>query len=511
MNELYKRRILPLGNEPRIRAYPEFAFVDMIENNKMRTEDIVLVGAVSEEVTDKWYIECEAEQMFLRGTEIEVRENCYAPKRIKRAYREAKENDTIIFRIDYQQYTNCWDSAGLFLDIKSDKYEDFTTHISALTNFCCNILRGAIADETNNVESKKQYPIWIKMHIDKSSLILSYAEVEGHWKEILRHEDIIDFSKNQYVLGVYVSMAERQYYKWLFNNFINYRFDFNDASHMKYTGIMRDSRHYAINPMLRISDAYYSVLEECGVDIWDYIVANINCDRYIEFWLNEKYVPNLRAYSKRDYFHEGLVYGYDNEREVLNMVSFYVGKPKCLEVKKEDFYNAFFNSESDRANRIFLLEYNPSNKVYELDVKGIVYQLETYLLGENPTDEFKRFIGPEEGVFGLSCYEKFLTDDRALKLLISDFRITYLLQEHKQCMLERARYLSCMGYMDSGKSDDVLTQLNDIWKKANMLMILVMKNRWTKDKDNTEVIRRLLKELEDLERICYPELILSLR
>ena len=146
------------------------------------------------------------------------------------------------------------------------------------------------------------------------------------------------------------------------------------------------------------------------------------------------------------------------------------------------------------------------NKIIDED-----YRINVDFLGENPTDEFKRFIGPEEGVFGLSCYEKFLTDDRALKLLISDFRITYLLQEHKQCMLERARYLSCMGYMDSGKSDDVLTQLNDIWKKANMLMILVMKNRWTKDKDNTEVIRRLLKELEDLERICYPELILSLR
>lgn len=510
MKDGISSKVLPIGKNPCIRVFPEFAFVDMITNNEEFVDDTVLRGAVSETITRNWCIDCEEGQMLFNDADILVQEPRYAPKCLKRAYREAKKNDDLILRIDYQQFTNRWDSVGLFLDVKKEKYDDFTTHISSLTCFCGEMLCGRIEKEVNYIEGKTKYPIWLRLQVKDKCLVLSYAVVEGDWKEISRCEDVIDFTRYQYILGIYVSMAERQYYKWLFSNFINYRADVNDASVLKYTGIMRDSRHYAINPIIRFSDAYFSVLSECNIDLWNFIIANINSNRYVEFWLNEKYVPGLRAYKKLDYFHEGLVYGYDNDREILYMVSFFWGKPKCLEITKEEFYKAYLSSHQERSNRIFFLEYNPSNKPYELDVQGIISQLKSFLSGGNPTEEFKRFIGPEEGAFGLGCYDFFVKDDRGLKFFTKDFRISYMLLEHKKCMLERVKYLTSMGYIDKKEGEELLLQLADICKIAERLMMLVMKNRRTAIENLNEKIKELIGSLSELERVCYQEMLSSL-
>lgn len=507
---LSNQRILPISKSPFIRAYPEFAFVDMIANNEMRAGEIMFRGSVSEVFDERWRVDGGRAKVFLNGSEIEIEESFYEPKYIKRVSRKLREKDSLIFRIDYQQNTNLWDSAGIFVDEEKISYDDFTTHIAALTNFCANLLIARVNDEAKYFgKSVKEddCPIWLKLVVENGGISFSYAEKEGEWKEMCFCEGTFDFENHQYVAGIYFSMAERQYYKWLFNNFINYRLNIEDDAKLKYIGMARDCRHYAINPLLRFSDDYYSVLKEYGVGLWEYIIANINHNRYIEFWLNERFIPGLEAYRKRNHYHEGLIYGYDTNREILYAVFFFQGKPKCIEVKKDDLYQAYMHSSEGRANRIFLLEFNPSDKYYGIDLEGIVRQLEEYVMGTNPTQRYAGFIGTDPGVFGISCYQAFLTDDTIFNLIFSDVRISYIFQEHKKCMVERVKYLISMGFFPKEEGEVIVKKLLAIWEKAKLLMNLVIKARVKESYRKEEVVRAQIQMIEEQEKEVYPKII----
>ncbi len=507
-------KILPLSGKPIIRAFPEFAFVDMISNNEHRAGALIFRGEVSDKFDDSWMVDSGKSQISLSDSDIRIEEPFYAPKHIKRVYREAREGDCLILRIDYQQDTNKWDSAGIFFDELKDEYGDFTEHIAAFTNFCGGMLMARAEDSTKTVtfsSDGEQFPIWLKLEVNKSVAVLSLAKSEGKWMELVKRDMTLRQGQSGYVIGLYFSMAERQYYKWMFNNFLNYRLDIADKSVLKYTGIMRDSKHYSINPLLRFSDEYYSIMTEFGGDLIKFIEANINKNRYVEFWLNERYIPGLEAYNSIDHYHEGLVYGYDRSKEILYMIFFVGGKPKRIEVEKSIFLEAFCHSEKGRADRIFLIEFYPSNKPYELDVQRIIEQLEVYLTGENPTKEYMRFIGKEGGVFGIACYDEIANNSEVFDTLLYDIRVSYIIREHKLCMLERVKYLMEMGYLEKENGEELVEQLKTISDKAKVLTNLVIKSGFQTDEDLSDRIKNLLDGLKSEESVCYSKLIACLR
>ncbi len=505
-------KVLPISEKPFIRAYPEFAFVDMISNNELRAGKTIFKGSSSEDFDKEWTIDkCESE-IRLSGNSIEIEEPFYASKHIKRIWRKAAKEDCLILKIDYQQDTNRWDSAGIFFDVRKDSYGDFTEHIAAGTNFCGETLMARINNDSKFISVRTyedKYPLWMKAEVSNDIVTLSYSISEGEWTKLVSENISQNDEQGEYVIGFYFSMAERQYYKWIFNNFMNYRLDMQDRSVLKYTGIMRDSKHYSINPLIRFSDEYYSILKELGGNLIKFIEANVDRKRYVEFWLNERYIPGLEAFNYTDHYHEGIVYGYDSAEKILHMVFFLGGKPKCLEVSEKDFLNAYYNSENPRANRIFLLEYYPSNKAYELDILKISDQLKIYLAGENPTQEYCRFIGKEDGVFGIDCYDFFLSDEEAFQSLLKDIRVSYLIREHKACMYERVKYLIEMGIIKKNQKE--LTEaFGDIYHEAKVLANWVIKSKYDTEENCCFKIRSIIDTMREKEKMWYQKLIESL-
>lgn len=43
---------------------------------------------------------------------------------------------------------------------------------------------------------------------------------------------------------------------------------------------------------------------------------------YVSLHLNEEYIPNKWAYNYKDFEHESLIYGLDDEKEVLYLMGF---------------------------------------------------------------------------------------------------------------------------------------------------------------------------------------------
>ncbi len=84
--------------------------------------------------------------------------------------------------------------------------------------------------------------------------------------------------------------------------------------------IKRDSNNHVMHPFIRFTHERYSVLLEYGVDLWKMIKVNINKKRYIQVFLNEKYIKGLDAYNKHDFSHESLIYGYEDNGQKIKIL-----------------------------------------------------------------------------------------------------------------------------------------------------------------------------------------------
>ncbi len=335
-----------------------------------------------------------------------------------------------------------------------------------------------------------------------------YAFEENEWSLAASQEQFFDWKNQGYIIGIFVSMSERQYYKWLFNNFINICLNLNDASTLNYCAfIKRDCKNYTVHPLIRFSTEKKSVLQKYGVSLWEFIKSNIDENRYIEFWLNEKYVPELEAYNNKDYVHESLVYGYDEKENIIFMISILGGKPKAISISIEAFEVAYEAADPRIACRFFLFELKPSNRPYEFDVNGIIQQLKDYLEGNNPTLIYKRLMSEEVGCFGVKCYEELCNYDRAHEAFLADKRMSYILQEHKKCMYDRVDYMICMGYLDKNECMGIEKVLKKIYVKSIVIMNMVMKYQAKKSEKLERRIWTLMRDVQVMEKQCYKELI----
>ncbi len=502
---------LPININPYIRAYTEYAYVDMIMNNEETNGRELVRGCVSEKFDNNWIISSEEAQIFIDENRFSVEEDYKAFPRVKHIYRKLKRNDEIVLKIEYQQYTNKWDSVGLFLDHFPVNLDDYFMNQAVLGSYCGSIFMSIIRGVQRLIletYEKKQYPIWLKIVVRDSTFELYYGIRENQWIMIERREQFIDWDEKEYFVGIFVSLSDRQYYKWIFNNFINLRLDLTDTSTLNYCGfVKRDCKNYTINPIVRFSTEKLSVIEKYKIDIWDFIVGNIDDERYIEFWLNEKYVPGLKAYNSNDYVHESLVYGYDDSTKTIFMVSILNGKPTNISINLFDFKEALMFSNPRLACRCYLFERQPSNAPYELDIDSIVNQLKEYCAGVNPTIQYKRLITEEQGVFGVACYDLLIDDIEARNRLLYDVRISYVLSEHKKCMKDRIDYLINRGYLDKKRNSDIEKMIQDIYNKAISILQLVLKYQEVNKESIKTKIFILLKEIQAEEIKCYQLLI----
>lgn len=499
---------LPINESPYIRSYTEYAYPHMILNNTFATGEKTFEGVISEKFDDKWIIKSGISGIDVSDNRITVTEPCFALPKAKYIYRTLKKNDQLVLKIEYQQYTNKWDTAGIFINNASVLSEKLDKDKFVFGNYCGSFFMIFNEGEEKLIklpEDEKKYPIWLKVQVSNSDLEAAYSTDGNDWEVIQKSKELILGEGN--VIGVYTSVNNRLYYKWVFNNYINLCLDVNYSS-LNYCAMMkRDSKNYTVNPILQISREKKSVLDAYGVDLWSFIISNIDQNRYIEFWLNEKYVDGQEAYNYIDFTHENLVYGYDDETKTVMMISIYEGKPVKRNIKICNFCEAYEKADRRRAARIYIFDFYPSNGRYAFDPKSVILQLKQYLSGENPTIEYRRFITEEEGVFGIKCYDALLTDKNTQKIFLNDFRMSYVLQEHKKCMKDRIEYMTMHNCLILDECTEINNLMQNICYNALMIMNLILINK-RRQSERVEVkIWNLISEIKHDEIECYSQLI----
>lgn len=342
---------------------------------------------------------------------------------------------------------------------------------------------------------------WYKVKISNSNIEV-YVSDEGITWEILHIcKKVWDTDMDRLIGGFYLNLFDNQYYKWICNNFIQLRYRKGERDRIGYPGLMnRDWRNYSIHPLVRFGYEKREIILKHG--LWEYVIDSINSNRYLEIWLNEYYIEGLKAYKRYSFFHESLIYGYDEENGRIHMLSLYGGKIKDIAVSIDNLVSAW-SEPKECCAVIRSLEYSPDENGYELDITHIGNELRNYLLGTNSTEDYMYIAQKEEGVFGLKIYDDILNTDIGNKEFLSDIRISYFIKEHKKCMKFRIDYLYEKDILSSAEYLRINSTIGNILKMAGIVLSLVLKNLIVPKVQLQNKIWDYLRNIKEQEQECY--------
>ena len=89
-----------------------------------------------------------------------------------------------------------------------------------------------------------------------------------------------------------------------------------------YFGRLRKNwNYYTSDYFLDYARYTYDSISILGISLIDFIRKNINQGKYIEVWINQKFIKNRWEYRKqRNHFHQNLIYGYNDDKEILSWI-----------------------------------------------------------------------------------------------------------------------------------------------------------------------------------------------
>lgn len=499
---------LPINNNPFVRAYMENIFLDSIMNNDMTTGDCVAKINLSSYEKDEWKKVLNKANIAINGEDIEVEH--YSYDSLSYIYRELHEIDELVFRIDYCQYTNRWNCIAIAISDSLSALTDFNAMTFGYGYYCSRNFFTSYGNELkyHNMGNKLDYPyVWMKMTKKMNRIECFYSTDKVEWIKLYEYENV-SIADDSYV-AILFSLQDNQYDKWIANNFIQTRFNRKEGKSIEYiTLLKRDWRGYAVNPIVKISHDNMDVIKSYGINLWDYIKANIDNNIYIEFWLDEYYVDTLQSYHLYHFSHESLVYGYDENSKSVSIISLKMGKPYSSRIS---FNTLLIAHENANNNEIcYKFQYNPTNSPYELSISHICEMLEDYLNGTNTSRKMEYMLPGEEGTYGIKVYDAILNGDEDQKTFFEDLRIVYLMYEHKKIMSRRVEYLNKRGYLKDVDFDELFKGIKELERLAEKIMNLTIKNKINSGVERQKKILVLLEAMKCNERRYFSILLSGL-
>lgn len=280
---------------------------------------------------------------------------------------------------------------------------------------------------------------------------------------------------------------------WMLRKFTNCVFDDNMKSN-RYEICLCDAwgvidcltKHQNIN----FSKSTYELLE---IDILSFVKKLIDATYYITGMYNEKYIKGKRAYKEYDYWHDYIIFGYDDEKSCVYSAGFLEkGQFEVFEIS----YEAFLTSIScDEGRNIqFNLYWFNKNAPVKFNVIRITNLLKDYI--NSTTQEGQRlkgFYGIEANIKLKEFFKKSFDDDNESEI---NSRYSRAFMEHKFFIKLAINSLCERSYLNLSKSQKESIDL--IYRKANIIHLLGLKIGVSK---KNSLINKIVMHFEDIERI----------
>lgn len=292
---------------------------------------------------------------------------------------------------------------------------------------------------------------------------------------------------------------------WLIGKYLNCVFD-EKAYDNRYEICMHDwwghEEHVIYHQHISMFKHIYINLK---IDVLHMVKKIIDQECYISGYYNEKYIPGKEAFGVEDYDHDYIVYGYNDEKQVLYSVGYLANRKFVpFEIPYKNFIDGLLCTSSKK------LEFNIWNFNSEFQFKADYQKIKC---GFNDYITSSNSYGMQDGKsYGIDANKKFVEFIYARASLpgkkFIDDRYTRAFFEQKKIQYMCAKYLYHEKVISISNED--LDLMHDVYLKANSIYLLTIKFNMTHDKSLLKNIVAISEEINDIERIVIPKIVSSI-
>lgn len=510
---LSMRKILTVNKNPLIWTYTHHGYLHSIisANDKVSYNELDHVAKISVKDYNRYNWEIQNGQLKYDIDElgnINAYSNRWNLDMNLAFWRKCETVDEIELCIHKQLYSNIRSSITIFLtnDEQTEMTDMYQYDIKIANSISNGVYysTGKIVESNVEIYPKPTLPLKLKLLKDNRKIYLEYVDKELQSCKILIKEWKNNFRYDR--IGFAINLGNSSYYEWIFSNYIQLYSNLEKPMPIEYMANIHKNWHSCT--MNYFID--YSYIEKDDLDLYEgsylkFIERQIDLNRYLEFEINDK-IHNPDNNDNEPFWHQDLIYGYDNEKQYLYLLYYKFGKIVDTTMSYSDFLSEK-NKISDRKRFVFTLKYNPGIEGYELSKKHLLQLFCEYRDGINISyyePELEK--GYEIGINSLKCY----CTKEGIEKLIYDIRISHLLYERAVCNKERIKYLVEKEIVLTEDYRGMVELLDDEIEKLFTVRNLCIRNVFG-GRVNIERIEELMNSVLEDEKKFVDKIIISLQ
>lgn len=304
------------------------------------------------------------------------------------------------------------------------------------------------------------------------------------------------------IIQAHASAQKLDITPWIIGKYLNC--SFNESSPILKYGIclsdvwaMEDK--ILLHQNINMFKYMYSVFDR---DIIDVLKRVLNAGCYVSGEYNEKYIPGKSAYQKRDFLHDYIIYGFNDESRTFHSAGFLDNQRYLpFEISYDNFAQSLFNSPSDRI-WFDLWQYN-ADVVFTHDIGRITDELRGYM-NSTTSHHFQ-----SNRIYGIDANRRlrefYVTCIKNHEHPHFDIRYSRAFMEQKYFIHLCVRYLHdnniiCMDNYELG-------QLKEVYDKAMLMHRIGMKLNLSKNYTLIDKISDIFNWIEKVESMILPKVI----
>lgn len=212
--------------------------------------------------------------------------------------------------------------------------------------------------------------------------------------------------------------------------------------------------------------------------------------------VDEYYIPSTGAYKNKHFWHDGLIYGYDDEKGKY-YISTYNAKRKYtnfdvpMDLFDKAWHSKYNNSMQEGEGTIIALRLDTTTE-YKADANKIIENIKKYV------DSVVVGIKQESTVFGFDVYKAI---KKRIELAIcdqikaDDIRLFKVFSEHKLMMKKRIEYL----FKEAVLPLSFVNDYNNLFELTEKTRMIYLKYTFTKNKELLFAIKDNINKIANEE------------
>ncbi len=279
---------------------------------------------------------------------------------------------------------------------------------------------------------------------------------------------------------------------WMLRKFTNCVFDENMSSN-KYEICLCDAwgiiDQLTTHQNINFKKSTFELFE---IDILNFVKKLIDAEFYVTGMYNEKYILGKRAFNEYDYWHDYILYGYDDEKKVFYSAGFMEnGNFEQFEVPYKNFLTSINNEDK---NISFNLHQFNKNAPVKFNVIRITNLLKDYINSTTKVGHrLNGYYGIEANIKLKEFLKKCCECDEDFEI---DLRYTRAFMEHKFFIRLAIYSLYEKNWLELTQKQ--LDKIEDVYKKSQLIHLLGLKVNIS---NNRNLVDKIVEHFETIEKV----------